>query len=85
MQWLCEYLLLAFKNIAVNSVNSTILNKIYGNTRTYKSIDTVSNIEDVFNYPVEFLKSLDLPGFLPHDFQLKNGVPITLLRNINPS
>ena len=80
---LCELALLASKNIAVNSINSNILNKIDGNLRTYKSIDRVSNIAGV-NYPVEFLNSLDLPGFSPYDLQLKNGVPIILFRNIDP-
>ena len=56
MQRLCESSLLASKNIDVNSINSSILNKIDANLRTYKSIDTVSNIVDV-NYPVDFLNS----------------------------
>ncbi|XP_065370863.1 uncharacterized protein LOC135963006 [Calliphora vicina] len=83
-QWLCERVLLAAKNIDVNSINSNILNTIDGNLKIYKSIDTVTNIEDVVNYPVEFLNSLDLPGFPPHDLQLKIGAPIILLRNIDP-
>ena len=76
MQWLCERVLLASKNIDVNSINSNILNKIDGNLRTYKSIDTVANIDDVVNYPVEFLISLDLSGFPPHDLQLKTLFPL---------
>ena len=84
MQWLCERALLASKNIDVNSINSNILYKIDGNLRTFRSIDTVSSIEDVVNYSVKFLNLLDLSGFPPHDLQLKNGVPIILLRNIDP-
>lgn len=83
-QWLSERALLAAKNIDVNSINSVILNKISETAATYKSIDTVMRDEDAVNYPVEFLNSLDVPGFPPHLLKLKIGVPIILLRNIDP-
>lgn len=48
-QWLCERALLAPKNIDVNCINNIILNRIDGNLKTYKSIDTVTNNDDVVN------------------------------------
>ncbi|GFU44729.1 ATP-dependent DNA helicase, partial [Trichonephila clavipes] len=63
----------------------TIQHGIPSETTTYKSIDTVENQDEVVNYPTEFLDSLDLPGMPPHVLTLKIGVPIILLRNINPS
>ncbi|XP_003739165.2 uncharacterized protein LOC100908203, partial [Galendromus occidentalis] len=68
----------------VQGINIKIQNEIPGEATTYKSIDTVMNEEEIVNYPTEFLNSLDLPGVPPHDLTLKLGVPIILLRNINP-
>ncbi|GFY31477.1 ATP-dependent DNA helicase [Trichonephila clavipes] len=83
-QWLSTRAILAAKNIDVNTINFTIQNGIPSETTTYKSIDTVENQDEVVNYPTEFLNSLDLPGMPPHVLILKIGVPIILLRNINP-
>lgn len=45
----------------------------------------LSNVEEenVVHYPTEFLNSLELPGLPPHNLQLKVGVTIIMLRNIN--
>jgi ATP-dependent DNA helicase PIF1 len=83
-QWLSMRAILAAKNTDVNGINSSILNEIPGEAKHYKSVDTVINQDEVVNYPTEFLNSLDLPGMPPHNLTLKIGVPIILLRNINP-
>ncbi|KAK1578847.1 hypothetical protein Q3G72_033559 [Acer saccharum] len=36
-------------------------------------------------FPVEFLNSLKFPGLPNHELHLKIGIPLILLRNINPS
>jgi ATP-dependent DNA helicase PIF1 len=76
--------LLAATNKDVNAINFSILNGIPGEATTYTFIDTVMNQDEVFNFPTEFMNSLDLPGVPPHILSLKIGVPIILLRNINP-
>ncbi|XP_055584901.1 uncharacterized protein LOC129737764 [Uranotaenia lowii] len=83
-QWLSVRAILAPKNQDVNAINYSIQDAIEGDERTYKSVDTVTNTDEVVNYPTEFLNSLDLPGLPPHVLILKVGVPIILLRNINP-
>ncbi|XP_065163228.1 uncharacterized protein [Atheta coriaria] len=60
-----------------------IQEKIAGELKNYKSVDSVTNEDEVVNYPTEFLNSLDLPGLLPHNLQLKIGSVIIMLRNIN--
>ncbi|XP_067140991.1 ATP-dependent DNA helicase pif1-like [Centruroides vittatus] len=83
-QLLSARVILAAKNNDVNDINFSIQNRIPGELTTYKSIDTVMNQDEIVNYPTEFLNSLDLPGMPPHILTLKIGVPIILLRNINP-
>jgi ATP-dependent DNA helicase PIF1 len=83
-RWLCERAILAAKNNDVNAINFRIQNDMPGEGKTYTSIDTMTNQDEVVNYPTEFLNSLDLPGMPPHTLTLKIGVPIILLRNINP-
>ena len=83
-QWLNARAILAVKNDDVNTINFSIQNEIPGEATAYKSIDTVMYQDEVVNYPTEFLNSLDLPGLPPHILTLKIGLPIILLRNINP-
>lgn len=81
--WLGERAILAAKNINVNELNLKIQDEIPGKIKTYKSVDTAINEDDVVNYPTEFLNSLDLPGLPPHNLQLKVGSVVIMLRNIN--
>ncbi|XP_055306852.1 uncharacterized protein LOC129571114, partial [Sitodiplosis mosellana] len=83
-KWLSERAILAAKNINVNALNLDIQNKLSGESITYKSIDNVIDQDDAVNYPIEFLNSLNLPGIPPHELKLKIGVPVILLRNIDP-
>lgn len=82
--WLSARAILAAKNIDVNEINMNIQLNVPGETTTYKSIDTVMEQEEAAKYPTEFVNSLNLPGLPPHVLKLKIGVPIILLRNINP-
>lgn len=80
--WLSARAILAAKNKDVDDLNFAIQNAIPGQLSKYKSVDCVTNSEEATNYPTEFLNSLDVPGFPPHNLQLKIGsVRILIHRN----
>uniref|UniRef100_A0A8D8T3L0 ATP-dependent DNA helicase n=1 Tax=Cacopsylla melanoneura TaxID=428564 RepID=A0A8D8T3L0_9HEMI len=81
--WLSERAILAAKNVDVSDLNMKIQEEIDSELITYKSVDSVTNPDEVVNYPTEFLNSLELPGLPPHSLQLKVGSVIIMLRNIN--
>jgi hypothetical protein len=70
---LSERVILAAKNVDVNEINFQIRNTIAGGLMTYKSIDSITNQDNVVNYAMEFLNSLELPGLPPHNLQFKIG------------
>jgi ATP-dependent DNA helicase PIF1 len=82
--------ILAPKNINVDAVSDMIMEKIPGEFVSYPSADTInlpedSPIEQPQLYSPEFLRSLRIPELPPGELKLKVGVPIILLRNLNPS
>ena len=82
--WLSERAILASKNNAVNAINDKLLHMLPGESRSYKSMDTVPDPDQVVYYPVEFLNTLQPTGVPPHNLLLKVGKPILLLRNLDP-
>ncbi|KAK3189482.1 hypothetical protein Dsin_029043 [Dipteronia sinensis] len=77
-------------NQTADQINSYVLNVIPGETTTYLSSNSICKASrKVFDqdmmFPVEFLNSLKFPGLPNHELHLKIGIPIILLRNINPS
>lgn len=82
--WLCERSILAPRNDRVSLLNTLIMEKIPGNSTTYLSINTICQSEQAVHYPVEFLNSINAPGLPQHQIDLKIGIPIMLLRNLNP-
>ena len=52
--------------------------------QTYCSVNSIITEEDAIHYPVEFLKSIEISGLPPHILTVKCGMPVMVLRAINP-
>ncbi|XP_061993578.1 uncharacterized protein LOC133711477 [Rosa rugosa] len=86
--YLRERAIVTPRNKIVYEINDHIINQLPGDERIYLSSDTVCSTSENHEklaelYSVEFLNSLELNGLPPHKLQLKIGMPIMLLRNLN--
>ena len=81
--WLCERATLAPKNNSVSAINLLIREQLPGCTTSYRSIDSVVDVDKSVQYSIEFLNSLEPSGMPPHHLLLKVDSPIMLLRNLD--
>lgn len=88
--YLCEREILAPTNDIATEINSYMISQLATEEMSYCSSDIIDDsttnratIEAL--YPVEFLNTIRMSGLPDHCLQLKVGVPIMLLRNLNPS
>ncbi|GJX82004.1 DNA helicase, partial [Tanacetum coccineum] len=78
------------KNDTADAANAKILSFTEGHSKTCLSIDEAILIgretsKTEMLYPMEYLNTITFPGFLPYELQLKVGLLIILLRNVNLS
>jgi ATP-dependent DNA helicase PIF1 len=93
--YLMQRNILAPKNTDVDEVNNEILESLSKELHTYLSANSLTPTEKSASvaigvsmdslYPVEFLNTLQFCGIANHKLELKVGVPILLLRNLNQS
>ncbi len=62
-------------NEAWTIINEQILGKIEGKLQNYYSIDSIdsNDIEEITNFPIEFLNSINITGLPPHKLSTKVG------------
>jgi ATP-dependent DNA helicase PIF1 len=73
------------KNEDVHKLNYIVLDRLQGISKTYSSVDSVVEQENInpLDYPVEFFNSLTPSGTPQHKLTLKKGAIIMLMRNLN--
>ncbi|XP_036343268.1 ATP-dependent DNA helicase PIF1-like [Rhagoletis pomonella] len=84
LDWFKERAILTPTNDECNVINNMVQYKFDAPNKTYYSVDTVLDQEQVVHFPTEFLNSLNPSGAPPHKLNLKLGSPVILLRNLNP-
>ena len=59
-------------------------NNVPGESFVCSSVDRTVEVDEATRFPVEFFNSLEFPGSPPHRLYMKLGMPLILLRNLNP-
>jgi ATP-dependent DNA helicase PIF1 len=93
--YLMQHIILAPKDTDVNEVNNAILESLSEELHMYLNANSLTPTEEGVSaavgismdslYPVEFLNTLQFSGITNHKLELKVGVPILLLCNLNQS
>jgi ATP-dependent DNA helicase PIF1 len=88
--YFCDRAILAPTNEVVSNINNRMIDQLMTSEMSFYSSDTIddscanhSTLEAL--YPTEFLNTLSINGLPEHVLRLKIGVPIMLLRNLDPS
>ena len=83
--WLEGRAILAPTNRMVDKINQEIINKLPGEPIVLLSSDDLDNPEDAFRFNTEYLNTLSPMGLPQHRLNLKTGIVLMLLRNLNLS
>ena len=83
-QFLSSRAVLAARNSDVDELNDAAASAFPGEIQDFRGADCVPDDESTDNYRVEFLSTLNISGLPPHELRLKLGMPVMLLRNLNP-
>ena len=82
--WMDGRAILAPTNKKVDSLNNLISDSFPGQPVVLTSSDEVINPDDLQRYNTEYLNTLTPSGMPNHRLFLKEGMPLMLLRNLNP-
>ena len=82
--WLEGRSILAPTNNEVSTINEMMQQWVPGSATKLLSADSLENPNDAFRFNAEYLNTLKPNGFPEHILTLKPGMPIMLLRNVNP-
>ena len=82
--WLLDRGILAPLNKSDTKINSKLIDIMHASSKLNKSIDTAISDDEVAHYPSEFLNSIETSGLPPHKLNIKIGMPVMVLRSLNP-
>ena len=82
--WLEGRSILTPTNNEVSTINKLMQQYVPGSVTKLCSADTLENPNDAFRFNTEYLNTLQPNGFPEHTLTLKAGLPLMLLRNVNP-
>ena len=83
--WLDGWSILTPTNVNVDLINHTMVEMAPGPKILLLSADSVDNKQDSRSFSVEYCNKLNPTGLPSYHIVLKSGVPIMMLRNIDPS
>ena len=76
--------ILAFTNRQVKAINDIAMQKVGNLIVMLESVDKCTDTSDELRFNPEFLHTLTPKGFPPNTLMFKPGIPLVLLRNLNP-
>ena len=82
---MCERAILTPKNNVMREINAEMTKRFPGDEIRIESADELSAEYQNATVPNEYLTSLNPPGLPLHLLILKKGMPLILLRNLNPA
>jgi hypothetical protein len=87
--YFCHRAILAPTNEVVSEINKKMIAELPTNEMLYYSADSIDDTSSNLStlealYPTEFLNTIPMNGLPDHVLHLKIGVPIMLLRNLDP-
>lgn len=87
INYIKDWAILTIKNEDIDYINKQIINIFPGEVNEFLSADSVENKDLVHQnlYSIEFSNTLTPRGIPSHKLVFKVGIPIILLRNINPT
>ena len=81
--WFAKRAILAPRNATIDDINETVLDRLPGDAWHLNSVDQLPD-DETTPIPTEYLNAQAAGGLPLHELKLKRGMPIMLLRNINP-
>jgi hypothetical protein len=82
-QYFLERAILCPRNTEVNEINSEVLREFPGDAQVFHCADSVKGSDDADQYPMEYLNSIESGSLPPARLEVKPGVPLMLLRNLD--